>query len=390
MVDEKENRLKVKLKNFQAFSDLDIEFVQGVNIIMGQSNSGKTSVLRAIKTLVENSSRASRYIKLGEKEAEVTLEYCGNEVTWARTAKDIKYKINGEDFLKAGTTDLFKLLPVNGFVKDPQGELANLEDEWTLPYPYYKSPSELFKVFENIFCVSDSAKILKGMKESEDEYKRRVQQVEQEVDKLDKKVQAIQSLQVPETVEKLSSMKETLQKLQEEVSDYKSALTTLQSVKEKLKVYKNLPKDKVDLQSKLEVVSTLSKDFKKLQDLSIKYKVLSTLKGTGVTSQEMFSKLIEAKELSEDVKKLQGLEKVASIELPTTQVSISEEKLKLVQEYKEDLKKLKDFLTEGKRLKELIDVRTKDIDKCKEVLKEVDVCPLCGQEMKDCKELVKC
>ena len=91
-----------------------------------------------------------------------------------------------------------------------------------------------------------------------------------------------------------------------------------------------------------------------------------------------------------DVKKLQGLEKVASIELPTTQVSISEEKLQLVQEYKEDLKKLKDFLTEGKRLKELIDARTKDIDKCKEVLKEVDVCPLCGQEMKDCKELVKC
>ena len=172
MTVDKERTLKLHLKNFQAFEDLDVEFVQGVNTIIGESNSGKTSVLRAIKSLIENGSRTARYIKQYTNETEVNMQYEGHDITWSRTAKEIKYKIDGQDFLKAGTTDLFKLQPVNGFVRDPQDELANLEDEWTLPYPYYKTPSELFKVFENIFCVSDSAKVLKGMKESEDEYKR--------------------------------------------------------------------------------------------------------------------------------------------------------------------------------------------------------------------------
>ena len=60
MAVDKERTLKLHLKNFQAFDDLDVEFVLGVNTIIGESNSGKTSVLRAIKSLIENGSRTAR------------------------------------------------------------------------------------------------------------------------------------------------------------------------------------------------------------------------------------------------------------------------------------------------------------------------------------------
>ena len=154
------NTLQLHLENFQAISDMDLAFDEGINIIAGQSNSSKTSILRAIEVLLRNQSGSADFIKYGEKECLVNMKYLGNDITWSRTKKDIVYEINGEKYLKVGNTDLFHLLERNGFVIDPQDELSNLEDEWTLPFPFYKSSSELFKLFENIFSVSDSAKIL--------------------------------------------------------------------------------------------------------------------------------------------------------------------------------------------------------------------------------------
>ena len=47
----------VNLHNFQSISDANLEFVEGLNLIVGQSNSGKTAILRAINSVVDNPSR---------------------------------------------------------------------------------------------------------------------------------------------------------------------------------------------------------------------------------------------------------------------------------------------------------------------------------------------
>ena len=386
----KERTLKLHLKNFQAFSELDVEFVQGVNTIIGESNSGKTSVLRAIKSLIDNGSRTAHYIKQGTNETEVQMSYEGHDLTWSRTAKEIRYKIDGQDFLKAGTTDLFKLLPVNGFVRDPQGELANLEDEWTLPYPYYKTPSELFKVFENIFCVSDSAKVLKGMKESEDEYKKTLQRTEEEISKVQRKLDAIEKLDVRGNVQKLTELKETLQGLESARDNLQVSISTLQEIAKKAKLYKNLPKETVELKEKWDVLEDLTRDFKKLRDLSLTHETLQGLQDELVTSQEVLDKLTGAQELRSDIRKLHELKRVQFVIFPDTVETTSEEKLQEIRELSQDISKLKLLLQEGKELKGKITQVNEEIVNLQEEVNKIDVCPLCGHEMKDCKELVNC
>ena len=390
MVVDKERTLKLHLKNFQAFDDLDVEFVQGVNTIIGESNSGKTSVLRAIKSLIENGSRTARYIKQDTNETEVNMQYEGHDITWSRTVKEIKYKIDGQDFLKAGTTDLFKLQPVNGFVRDPQGELANLEDEWTLPYPYYKTPSELFKVFENIFCVSDSAKVLKGMKESEDEYKRTLQRTEDEITKVEKKLEAIEKLNVRENVEKLTELKETLQGLERERDELKEAIEKLQEIAKKVKLYRNLPKETINLQEKWHTLEDVSEDVRKLHDLSQAYETLNGLQDITVTSQEVLEEVTRVQELRTDLKKLHELKRVQYIIFPDKVEHASDEKLQEIRELSQDLRKLQELLREGKELKGRLTQVNEEIVDLQEEVSKIDICPLCGQEMKNCKELTKC
>ena len=46
--------LKVRMQNFESHEDTEIEFTEGMNLIVGQSNSGKSSILRALRMVVDN------------------------------------------------------------------------------------------------------------------------------------------------------------------------------------------------------------------------------------------------------------------------------------------------------------------------------------------------
>ena len=47
----------IKLKNFQSIGKAELLFEPGVNLIVGQSNSGKTAILRAISAALNNPTR---------------------------------------------------------------------------------------------------------------------------------------------------------------------------------------------------------------------------------------------------------------------------------------------------------------------------------------------
>ena len=45
---------KIRMQNFESHEDTEIEFTEGMNLIVGQSNSGKSSILRALRMVVDN------------------------------------------------------------------------------------------------------------------------------------------------------------------------------------------------------------------------------------------------------------------------------------------------------------------------------------------------
>lgn len=66
---------KVNLVNFQSHKDTTIEFDKGLNIIVGASDSGKTSILRGIKWALYNDPSGDYFIREGESECSVTLYF---------------------------------------------------------------------------------------------------------------------------------------------------------------------------------------------------------------------------------------------------------------------------------------------------------------------------
>lgn len=75
---------EVNIQNFQKHSKLKVDFNDGVNCIVGSSNSGKTSILRAISWVLYNTPKGSDFIKTGESKCSVSIKL-SNGYTIVRT-----------------------------------------------------------------------------------------------------------------------------------------------------------------------------------------------------------------------------------------------------------------------------------------------------------------
>lgn len=82
----------VHIKGFQSHEDSLVEFEDGLNIIIGESNNGKTSILRAIMWVIDNKPAGTDFIMAGKDECVVRITF--DDMTFierGRTRKDTGY-----------------------------------------------------------------------------------------------------------------------------------------------------------------------------------------------------------------------------------------------------------------------------------------------------------
>lgn len=101
--------MRVRIRNFQSIKDAEIE-ISGFTVITGTNNSGKTSVMRAIRGVFTNAP-AGPLLRRGEAYLSVTLHFDdGNTVTWEkgwekpdRKGKTVnRYIVNGKTLPNVG------------------------------------------------------------------------------------------------------------------------------------------------------------------------------------------------------------------------------------------------------------------------------------------------
>jgi len=83
---------KVILENFQSHEHTEVTFDDGLNIIVGESNNGKTSILRGIMWVINNQPLGTDFIMAGKDSCCVRIEYDdGSFIERGRTLKDTGY-----------------------------------------------------------------------------------------------------------------------------------------------------------------------------------------------------------------------------------------------------------------------------------------------------------
>jgi DNA repair exonuclease SbcCD ATPase subunit len=88
---------KLRMKGFQSHADTRIEFDEGVNVIIGQSDSGKTAVLRALDWVLNNRPQGDDFRREGDDLTLVTAVLTDGLVRrWKRKTVENAYSLGKE------------------------------------------------------------------------------------------------------------------------------------------------------------------------------------------------------------------------------------------------------------------------------------------------------
>lgn len=366
------NKLRLTLKNFQSISSGELEFETGLNFIIGQSNSGKTATFRALKTCLLNTIGSQRFIKRGTDKSSVTLNYEGNEITWIRTPKESQYIINGSPSIKTGKSSAMKLMEdKTGFVED-NDVLMNIEEELQLPFPFGFSKSELFKLYENVFCVSDSSVILKSAKDFEDNTKHEIANVEAELAKTNTKISELQSFK---SEVDLGRLKSYLQSLKDKKAKMEKLLDGLSMIKQAVAL------DNANIEVEVQVFNDKTLIHKELRNLKslihklkLMHKLSKELPSLAITPVNMQS----YKELIALRKDINLISKLSTIQVHDISIESKAEQYKSLKKLKQDIQAIKDKVSACEAKKKQTESLIEDTQS---KLKAFKVCPLCHSKL---------
>jgi len=401
----------LKLTNFQSHKNTKIEFTNGLNAIIGASNVGKSSCVRALRFVLCN-EQIEDFITQGEKNCEVEVEFDNNiQIIRGRKGKENYYTIINADGIEETFTNFGREVPAK--VKQLTGavELVIDSDKSLMlniigqHNPYFllgESDNLKNKSINSLADVHYVDSAIRDIKNDADKETKSVLDLQKEKTELEENIKTI-----PDT----TTEKQKIEDIEKEIIRYENLSVTLkniseiqnrfQTIEEKEKRLENIPaisevlpfverfRDSVDRWKNL---IELGEKWDNIVDKETSFEqVVAKLCGFKPDLVDIFKKKVE------QLKKLNDLlNQFNAYEIKQTQYDIKYDKLKDfkkedVEHYKFVLEQLKSFndlleklnnfnmryLTNKRNIDKLtIDVQTTKTDYVS-TLVSLGVCPLC-------------
>lgn len=140
---------QLKATNLQKHEDITLNFIEGVNVITGPTDSGKTAIFRGLKWVLMNEGDSSKLVKHGTQKCTVSVTIDGNTVERSYSASSNTYKLN-ENLYKSFRTsvpaDIASLVNMDAI---------SIQDRRDLPFMVYYKGSETAEQFSTMLDLNE-------------------------------------------------------------------------------------------------------------------------------------------------------------------------------------------------------------------------------------------
>jgi DNA repair exonuclease SbcCD ATPase subunit len=392
--------MKLIVKNYEGIKELEENLKYGITQITGETNTGKSSLIRAIWDFANNSATENELSIFTEPKEKMLIQL--DEDYFERDKKNKKYFLSGVENNKPGREKVETGLDKANFQMQQEplflvGETKGSKYEYIIGKKY-----DLY--IDTITALNKEANVVKkervfNSNEVDKKYKQ-LEEVELELEELNKTNYSEKKQKIQELVNKALRIEQFEELKKEEHNCYSRMKTTINEekinrmnkIKEVLANIEKLKLINVKINNiKIEPIV----DTKKMID---KYRVLFNL--------EKYKKL-KSKENDINIKKLidtSKLERIIDIlkksikikQLDKLQSSISMKPVIKIEGLIETLKRLKDIETKKEELEnkkrcicttqEKLERTKNNIEKGEKELVElrgtIEICPLCGTDLK--------
>jgi DNA repair exonuclease SbcCD ATPase subunit len=250
---------QVKLINFQDHKETTVDFTEGVNLIVGSSDAGKSAILRAVNFVFQNDLRGNSFIRVGTTECSVTIVFSdGVEITRVKSTDVNNY------ILKDENEELHVFSKVASTVPEQiQKYLGNPPlDDKKRPIAYADQMANLFLVDLNSSDLPRTLSELTG-----------IQHLQTAAETLGKNARSYDR-SIKERNDKIKKLNDNLVQYQYVDKDYESISTIQSELNNLSNTLENINKAR----NFIKINNEISSEAKKINNLSSKYKSLADIK----------------------------------------------------------------------------------------------------------------
>lgn len=393
---------KLKIQNIQSHKNSELEFVPGINVIIGSSNNGKSAVLRSlywaihnrplgIETLCSHWNLDSKGNIIDPMSVKV---YKGKKILERRKTKnENQYLLNNEE-LNAVRTDVPK--QVVEFFRLTDTNIQNQQDS---PFLLSLSNGDVAKYFNRIAKLDVIDKVLSNAESKRREIRKEVEQAEKLIlDFTEKHEKYLWLKKAEKILEKYESLFSEKEKFENDFNELVAQIDELNSHSKKVKKIKQLSRYKriiSGLMDSIESRKELSNDLEKACSEISQYQSICKIvnKFSKVRKFEsVIQKINEKLKLENEIKdKLFELNPTLKIYTENERFSkldftkqlnlISKLKFINLNKIKFEIKNLNDEIFNLKNYEKCVNGNEGRISILRSQLPEV--CPLCGSKMKN-------
>lgn len=227
---------KLRIQNFQSHKDTLLEFVPGINIIIGTSDSGKSAIFRALKWLMYNRPTGDSFCShWSEKSARVELTLDNHRVVRAREKSKQIYELDDLSFT-AFKTDV----PEEIVTALNMGDV-NFQQQFDRPFLLDISAGEVAQYFNKIAHLESIDKVIKSLHQTERTVKRNLEWYSGEKVKVEAELEKYTDLELlDQKVFVLEKAQETITEIENEVEELTSIIFQMGQLQEVLKASSSL------------------------------------------------------------------------------------------------------------------------------------------------------
>lgn len=220
---------RLTLKNFQAHKESILEFDPGVNVIIGSTDSGKSSIIRALKKLAKNRplGEAFRSYWGGETVIEAEFEE-GTKAAFKKGGQNDGYWINDDLHLKAFKTDVPEEISAVLHLDE-----TNLQNQFDKPFLIENTPGEVAAHFNNIANLQSIDNCRSKLKSNNAANEKEINRLQVNVDKYNEQVKEYDFLDKASVhVEVLEDVVNTYIKTANKIQAISATITKLNSIEQ--------------------------------------------------------------------------------------------------------------------------------------------------------------
>ena len=254
---------RLELINIESHKDSILNFVEGVNVIVGDSDSGKSAILRALQLLLYNQPVGDDFRSDWGGDSEIRGKFEDGDVIRKRTSSLNAYYLDGAELTGIGRGKVPGA--VKRFLQVSEINLMSQEDPLFMVQWDPKKRGEVINSLCDFSKIETATTFIKRQIKSE---KAELKKHESNVKDLTAKIEALPDIdELEDQVSLLEGMVETLDSLEEEIDDIEADLNQLNRKSAQIAKYEAILKNEDTVTNLLEKAAQIDALSDEINDL---------------------------------------------------------------------------------------------------------------------------